>query len=368
MSKRARPRLHGLITAIPRGMLWLADPRQVHQRARTESMQGAHGKMKVCLFGQHKWGVWEYATDGDCRQVRVCTRPECGARGEQVKHEWDAWTYRRGEGANDCVQERICTRCASVEARTEHEWAALYVAEDSCWKTLKCRRCGQPCEDLLFKARNLPQTLRPIHLWSVWEAVPDACQDARTCDRCGERQTREVAHTWSAWDYTTAGRCEQARRCIRCQVEERRITHDWNDWVYRSARGCDMTRTCVRCGEVEASADVGHEWSVWQYYDRRTASVKAYCCRCRQAVPRPGMTGQADVPETARQGLRRAADQYFSEENLKTLCYDLGVDYDNLPGEGKANRFRELIADFERREELPRLVEWCFRERPTARA
>jgi len=36
-------------------------------------------------------------------------------------------------------------------------------------------------------------------------------------------------------------------------------------------------------------------------------------------------------------------DQHFDAEELRTLCADLCVDYDNLQGEGKAAKARELV-------------------------
>jgi hypothetical protein len=48
-------------------------------------------------------------------------------------------------------------------------------------------------------------------------------------------------------------------------------------------------------------------------------------------------------------GLRAVIEQYFDEEELRTLCSDLGVDYDSLPGDGKAAKARELAGHFARR-------------------
>lgn len=53
--------------------------------------------------------------------------------------------------------------------------------------------------------------------------------------------------------------------------------------------------------------------------------------------------------------LRQVLETKFSEEELRTLCTDLGLDYDALAGEGKTARARELVGWFERRGELARL-------------
>jgi len=47
----------------------------------------------------------------------------------------------------------------------------------------------------------------------------------------------------------------------------------------------------------------------------------------------------------------------FDTEDLRTLCFSLGVDYDDLPAEGKANRARELVKYLERRDQIPDLIE-----------
>jgi hypothetical protein len=62
--------------------------------------------------------------------------------------------------------------------------------------------------------------------------------------------------------------------------------------------------------------------------------------------------------------LRRILTQLFNAEELRTLSFDLGVDYDNLRGEGKAARARELVALAMRRGFLPQLEAAVRCERP----
>lgn len=49
-------------------------------------------------------------------------------------------------------------------------------------------------------------------------------------------------------------------------------------------------------------------------------------------------------------------DKRFDEEELRTLCFSLGVDYDNLPAQGAKNKARELIKYLNRRDRIPALV------------
>ena len=62
--------------------------------------------------------------------------------------------------------------------------------------------------------------------------------------------------------------------------------------------------------------------------------------------------------------LRHILIERFNEGELRTLCFDLNVDYDSLPGDGKANKARELVAHLERRERIAELIETGKRRRP----
>ena len=47
--------------------------------------------------------------------------------------------------------------------------------------------------------------------------------------------------------------------------------------------------------------------------------------------------------------------KHFDEDELRTLCFDLGVNYDDLPGEARTGKARELVAFLDRRERLAEL-------------
>ncbi len=54
--------------------------------------------------------------------------------------------------------------------------------------------------------------------------------------------------------------------------------------------------------------------------------------------------------------LRQILAAHLSDEELHTLCFDLGIDYADLPGEGRAGKARELIALLDRYGRIPELV------------
>lgn len=62
--------------------------------------------------------------------------------------------------------------------------------------------------------------------------------------------------------------------------------------------------------------------------------------------------------------LRQVLSDYFDEEEIRTLCFDLNVDYDDLPATGKANKIRELIKYLERRNRIQDLESAVRRQRP----
>jgi hypothetical protein len=64
--------------------------------------------------------------------------------------------------------------------------------------------------------------------------------------------------------------------------------------------------------------------------------------------------------------LHRQLDQLFSQEELMTTCFNMGIDYENLIGAGspKSTLTRNLIAYLLRQDRLSDLVEECSRARP----
>jgi len=45
----------------------------------------------------------------------------------------------------------------------------------------------------------------------------------------------------------------------------------------------------------------------------------------------------------------------LNDSELRDLCFELHIDYESLPGEGKAAKARELVSFCERRDRLPEL-------------
>lgn len=72
----------------------------------------------------------------------------------------------------------------------------------------------------------------------------------------------------------------------------------------------------------------------------------------------------SQLPAENKRQLRDALSAAFNADELKTLCVDLRVDYDNLAGNNKAGRIRELVDLLDREDRISDLVEAAERERP----
>jgi len=72
-----------------------------------------------------------------------------------------------------------------------------------------------------------------------------------------------------------------------------------------------------------------------------------------------------DPDETPqRMALWHALRDRTSAEDLRNLCFLLNLDYDTLPGDGRSAKAREIVAHFDRREELDALAEALHQLRP----
>jgi hypothetical protein len=54
----------------------------------------------------------------------------------------------------------------------------------------------------------------------------------------------------------------------------------------------------------------------------------------------------------------------FNQGELRTLCFNLGVEYEDLPAEGRADKARELVEYLKRRQQISDLVRLCRHQRP----
>lgn len=72
----------------------------------------------------------------------------------------------------------------------------------------------------------------------------------------------------------------------------------------------------------------------------------------------------ADLDHQKRIRLHELLVEAFTLAELQTLCFYLGLDYEELPGSTKSAKALELITYFERRGNLPRLIDELKSRRP----
>ncbi len=65
-----------------------------------------------------------------------------------------------------------------------------------------------------------------------------------------------------------------------------------------------------------------------------------------------------------RQKLQTGLGEYFDKEELRSLCFELGIEYDDLRGESRLGKIEGLSAYCERHGRSPELVATCRRLRP----
>jgi len=78
----------------------------------------------------------------------------------------------------------------------------------------------------------------------------------------------------------------------------------------------------------------------------------------------PTAPSQVTPTEITPTDLRLILDTRFSLNEIRTLCFDLDVDFESLPGEGKAAKARELIVYLRNRWNLSKLILQIKQTRP----
>ncbi|MBP6786035.1 MAG: hypothetical protein KA170_00500 [Candidatus Promineofilum sp.] len=69
-------------------------------------------------------------------------------------------------------------------------------------------------------------------------------------------------------------------------------------------------------------------------------------------------------PEVNQQTLWKALSEGYNESELRDLCFELSIDYEDLPGDTKSAKARELVLHAKRHGLIARLVEQVMVDRP----
>lgn len=89
----------------------------------------------------------------------------------------------------------------------------------------------------------------------------------------------------------------------------------------------------------------------------------------KKPLPTPFLPNKLDFPNISllhqkKVHLAKAIEQYFNQSELRTFCYDLGVEYDNLRGETHSEKSRDFVDQMVSRGRFADLVWECKKKRP----
>jgi hypothetical protein len=150
-------------------------------------------------------------------------------------------------------------------------------------------------------------------------------------------QRRDVAHGWRILADLSAGRSllPRDRAVMKGLLDDKLlvIRSDGHGFV--------------------AADEMGHE-----------KPLSAQVLAILQALSERAATTTMRMPVEARRRLFQILVTRFSDEELRTSCFDLGIDHDSVPGLSKADKALELIAYLERRGRLSELITVISRARP----
>jgi len=120
-------------------------------------------------------------------------------------------------------------------------------------------------------------------------------------------------------------------------------------------------RTIVRCQSVASYIFHLLDWNSFIETCKRLAQAETTPTLLQLEIQPLLSSEDSENEKKSTRGyltqLLQVLDKCFNEDELKTLCFHLGVDYDDLPSEGKANKARELIEYLGRRDRILELVQ-----------
>ncbi|MCA9994773.1 MAG: HEAT repeat domain-containing protein, partial [Anaerolineales bacterium] len=129
---------------------------------------------------------------------------------------------------------------------------------------------------------------------------------------------------------------------------------------------------------------INYEELLGSYKSDKVRELIAYCQRRGRlqdlqiisALKRPQIDWYRTTPQTSSvesqpeqlqvnlEQLYRVIARVFSTEDIKTLCFDLAIDYEALEGIGKSGKVAELVKYCERQSRISQLVNKCMEFRP----
>lgn len=133
--------------------------------------------------------------------------------------------------------------------------------------------------------------------------------------------------------------------------------YDW--YVKRVPLGPRVTLDREFCGIFD-------DWRARVDAHRKAHAPQTAAPASPQAGSSPTLEARRESapPSSSRRQLRLLLETRFSDDELRALCFDLDVDYENLPGSTKAGKTVAIIGYFERVGRIDELVQSIRTLRP----
>jgi hypothetical protein len=126
-------------------------------------------------------------------------------------------------------------------------------------------------------------------------------------------------------------------------------------WILKSKNSENVT---TEFALIELQQDINHELiQLNNDYLSRPSLSKNIDIEDREFNRSP-------IDEVNTKKLRKLLVDHFDDSEIRDLCFDLNIDYESLPGEGKSNKARELVSHAKRHGNILALVETCKKLRP----
>jgi hypothetical protein len=153
-------------------------------------------------------------------------------------------------------------------------------------------------------------------------------------------------------DFVTVATAQQFSATLYGQL----LKHALIDLAVNQARS-----TLLTTGRPDAAAPVLFmrlkDGRLWKLPDQPLAARS----NAAPSSSSPVRAGAIDATDLV--ALRKFIVTRYNLEEIRTLCSDLGVDYDDLGGEGKEAKARELVAYLKRRSKLDDLIRYLQEDR-----
>jgi DNA-binding NtrC family response regulator len=117
-------------------------------------------------------------------------------------------------------------------------------------------------------------------------------------------------------------------------------------------------------GDIRIVRDAFKQYHVVDYIAKDRFDIATFVTAVKTVLGQDQTDEVREDPTTTSTlaGARRALEEGFGLEEIRDLCFDLAIDFDNLPGEGK--KAREVVAYCQRCGRLEELVANVTRLRP----